>query len=106
METLGEKLVEGLAEREIGRRDRHPGPDLHPSLAREQRLSALGALAAAAAHELGSPLSTIAVAAKELARDLPPDSPYADDVRLLVSQSQRCSGFAAGGGADQGQGPL
>ena len=65
------------------------------ALAREQRISSLGGLAAAAAHELGSPLSTIAVAAKELAREVPPDSPYADDVRLLVSQSQRCSDILA-----------
>ena len=35
------------------------------ALAREQRLSALGGLAAAAAHELGSPLGTIAVVARE-----------------------------------------
>ncbi len=41
------------------------------ALAREQRVSAVGALAAAAAHELGSPLATIAVVAKELVRDLP-----------------------------------
>ena len=40
-------------------------------LAREQRLSALGALAAAAAHELGTPLATIAVVAKEMAREAP-----------------------------------
>jgi two-component system sensor histidine kinase RegB len=65
------------------------------ALAREQRVSALGGLAAAAAHELGSPLSTIAVAAKELAREVSPDSPFADDVRLLVSQSQRCSEILA-----------
>lgn len=60
------------------------------ALAREQRVSAVGALAAAAAHELGSPLATIAIVAKELARDLPPDSPYAEDVQLLVSQTVRC----------------
>ena len=36
-------------------------------LAREQRLSALGGLAAAAAHELGTPLATISVVAKEMA---------------------------------------
>jgi len=60
------------------------------SLAREQRISAVGALAAAAAHELGSPLATIAVVARELARDLPPDSPHADDAQLLLSQSERC----------------
>ena len=60
------------------------------ALAREQQVSALGALAAAAAHELGSPLSTIAVVAKELARDVPPGSPLAEDVALLQSQSDRC----------------
>ncbi|HZT87577.1 MAG TPA: ActS/PrrB/RegB family redox-sensitive histidine kinase [Stellaceae bacterium] len=60
------------------------------ALAREQRVSAVGALAAAAAHELGSPLATIAVVAKELARDLPPDSPHVDDARLLLSQTERC----------------
>jgi two-component system sensor histidine kinase RegB len=38
-------------------------------LAREQRLSALGALAAAAAHELGTPLATISVVAREMARN-------------------------------------
>jgi two-component system sensor histidine kinase RegB len=60
------------------------------ALAREQRVSAVGALAAAAAHELGSPLGTIAVIAKELVRELPPDSPHLEDARLLVSQTERC----------------
>jgi two-component system sensor histidine kinase RegB len=60
------------------------------ALAREQRVSAVGSLAAAAAHELGSPLATIAVVAKELARDLPPSSPHAEDAALLLSQSERC----------------
>ena len=58
------------------------------ALAREQRVSAVGALAAAAAHELGSPLATIAVVAKELVRDLPADSPHAEDAALLLSQSR------------------
>ena len=58
------------------------------ALAREQRLSALGALAAAAAHELGTPLATIAVVAKELARELPADSPLREDVLLLLRQSR------------------
>lgn len=60
------------------------------ALAREQRVSAVGALAAAAAHELGSPLATIAVVAKELVHDLPDDSPHAEDAALLLSQSERC----------------
>jgi two-component system, sensor histidine kinase RegB len=60
------------------------------ALAREQRISAVGALAAAAAHELGSPLATIAVVAKELVRDLPDNSPHSEDAMLLLSQSERC----------------
>ena len=60
------------------------------ALAREQRVSAVGALAAAAAHELGSPLATIAVVAKELAHDLPADSPHTEDAQLLLSQTERC----------------
>jgi two-component system sensor histidine kinase RegB len=59
-------------------------------LAREQHLYALDGLAAAAAHELGTPLATIALVAKEMERDFPPGSPHADDVALLRSQSQRC----------------
>ena len=59
-------------------------------LAREQRLSALGGLAAAAAHELGTPLATIQVVAKELLRSSPPDDPVAEDARLLLQQAQRC----------------
>jgi len=59
-------------------------------LAREQKLSALGGLAAAAAHELGTPLATIQVVAKELLRSSPPDDPVAEDARLLLQQAQRC----------------
>ena len=59
-------------------------------LEREQHLSQLDGLAAAAAHELGTPLSTITVVAKELERALEPGSPYADVVKLLREQAQRC----------------
>lgn len=65
------------------------------ALAREQRLAALGGLAAAAAHELGSPLSTIAVVARELVRELPPDGDLAEDARLLLSETQRCRDILA-----------
>jgi len=66
------------------------------ALAREQQVSAVGALAAAAAHELGSPLATIAVVAKELVHDLPSDSAHAEDAALLLSQTERCSRILAG----------
>jgi two-component system sensor histidine kinase RegB len=59
-------------------------------LAREQHLSQLDGLAAAAAHELGTPLSTIAVIAKELENAIPAEAPHGDDVRLLREQAKRC----------------
>jgi two-component system sensor histidine kinase RegB len=58
-------------------------------LSREQRLSALGALAAAAAHELGTPLATISIVAKEMAREAPTDG-VRDDSELLIAQAERC----------------
>src|SRR5690606_28181471 len=56
----------------------------------EQHLSALDGLAAAAAHELGTPLATIALVAKEMERALADDPRFREDVALLRSQSQRC----------------
>ena len=64
-------------------------------LAREHHLSALDGLAAAAAHELATPLATIALVAKELEREMPPGAPHADDVALLRSQSKRCRDILA-----------
>src|SRR6478672_2780241 len=59
-------------------------------LAREQQLHALDGLAAAAAHELGTPLSTIAVVAKELNKSARADSQFAEDLALLQTQAVRC----------------
>ncbi len=78
-----------LASRESARMELALATTQHV-LAREQRLSALGALAAAAAHELGTPLATIQVVAKEMTRSTPPDSSLQEDARLLVSQAERC----------------
>lgn len=58
-------------------------------LARERRLSALGGLAASAAHELGTPLATIAIVAKEMAREAPTPQ-VREDADLLMAQAQRC----------------
>ncbi len=59
-------------------------------LAREQRLHALDGLAAAAAHELGTPLSTIVLTTKEMLREIPKGSQLAEDVTLLNDQAHRC----------------
>ena len=65
------------------------------ALAREHRLAALGALATAAAHELGTPLGTIAVVARELERGMAENSPEIEDVRLLRQQAERCRAIIA-----------
>jgi two-component system sensor histidine kinase RegB len=64
-------------------------------LAHEQHLSQLDGLAAAAAHELGTPLSTISVIAKELENAIPADAKHGDDVRLLREQAARCRDILA-----------
>ncbi len=63
-------------------------------LTREQHLSQLDGLAAAAAHELGTPLSTISVIAKELERAIAPNAPHGDDVRLCASRPRAAATFS------------
>lgn len=63
---------------------------LQAALARERELAAVGGLAAAAAHELGTPLGTIALVSKELTRDVPKDSGFRADIELLNDQAERC----------------
>ena len=64
-------------------------------LAREQHLTQLDGLAAAAAHELGTPLSTIVLISKELERVLQDNSPLAADIKTLREQAQRCRDILA-----------
>jgi two-component system, sensor histidine kinase RegB len=64
-------------------------------LAREQHLTQIDGLAAAAAHALGTPLSTITLIASELEREIDPKSPHAEDVKLLREQAQRCRDILA-----------
>jgi two-component system sensor histidine kinase RegB len=59
-------------------------------LAREQQISAIDGLAAAAAHELGTPLATIALVVRELERAMPENSPHGADIKLLRQQTERC----------------
>ena len=65
------------------------------ALAREHRAASLGALAAAAAHELGTPLGTIAVVARELERSLARGTAEFDDAHLLREQAERCRAILA-----------
>ena len=63
------------------------------ALAREQRLSAIGALAASTAHEFGTPLATIKLTAEELRRDLNEQPDLAADAALISEQAARCRGI-------------
>ncbi len=60
------------------------------ALAREQKMSELGALAAATAHELGTPLSTIATVAKEIVLEAPAGTVLAEDAALISREARRC----------------
>jgi len=60
-------------------------------LAKEHELESIGLQAAAAAHSLGTPLSTITVIAKELEKEIGTNSIYSKDISLLLSQTKRCS---------------
>jgi two-component system, sensor histidine kinase RegB len=59
-------------------------------LTREQHLTQIDGLAAAAAHELGTPLSTIFLIARELEKTVHDNPLIADDLKTLREQAQRC----------------
>ncbi len=56
---------------------------------REEKLSTLGLLASSIAHEIKNPLSSIRTISTVMAEDLGPDSPHAEDLRLIVSEIDR-----------------
>lgn len=57
---------------------------------RDEQILALGTFAAGAAHELGTPLSTIAVLARELEREHDEDPSLCADLRTLRQQVEAC----------------
>lgn len=59
-------------------------------LAREQRLSELGALSAMTAHQLGTPLATIHLAAKEISRGILSEEETKEDIQIIAEQAERC----------------
>ncbi|MFZ9890081.1 MAG: ATP-binding protein, partial [Myxococcota bacterium] len=85
-----QRLTQALREREQTMRR------LEEEKERQGHLASLGTLAAGAAHELSTPLSTIAVAASELLHGLVDVKAAADllpDVRLIRAEVQRCRGI-------------
>ena len=64
---------------------------LQEIMAKENELLSLGGQAAAAAHSLGTPLSTILLTAKELQKEFGDNEKIKKDLDLLISQSNRCN---------------
>ncbi|MEH2623293.1 two-component system sensor histidine kinase RegB [Bradyrhizobium sp. AZCC 1719] len=64
-------------------------------LTREQHLTQLDGLAAAAAHELGTPLSTIFLISRELEKTVEDNDQLASDLKTLREQAQRCRDILA-----------
>lgn len=62
----------------------------HMALAREQKLTDLGGVVAAAAHELGTPLATIKLTSSELIEDLENHPELREDAELIRDQADRC----------------
>ncbi len=62
----------------------------HMALAREQKLTDLGGVVAAAAHELGTPLATIKLASSELIEELDERPELREDAALIREQADRC----------------
>ncbi len=60
------------------------------ALAREQKLTDLGGVVAAAAHELGTPLATIKLASAELIEELEDNDALREDAELIREQADRC----------------
>ncbi|WP_377191836.1 sensor histidine kinase RegB [Ruegeria meonggei] len=62
----------------------------HMALAREQKLTDLGGVVAAAAHELGTPLATIKLTSAELIEELDDWPDLKEDAALIREQANRC----------------
>ncbi len=60
------------------------------ALAREQKLTDLGGVVAAAAHELGTPLATIKLVSSELMEELADHPALREDAELIRAQADRC----------------
>lgn len=64
---------------------------LEEELTKEKVINSVGGMAAAAVHELATPLATISLVSKELQKQLKDNSNIKEDINLLIEQSERCS---------------
>ena len=64
---------------------------MEEAMAKEHKMLSLGGQAAAAAHSLGTPLSTIKIISQELLKQLKNNKEVIQDIKLLTSQVERCN---------------
>lgn len=86
-------LFQGLYSRRIATEIRSMSDALFATqmaLAREQKLTDLGGVVAAAAHELGTPLATIKLVSTEMIEDLTGNPVLQEDAKLIRDQTDRC----------------
>lgn len=75
---------------EEGRRMAAAYAESHLALAQERRAAEIGALAAAVAHEVNTPLATVCLLAQEIDAQLEGEDPLKPDMALLMAQAARC----------------
>ncbi|GBD95634.1 MAG TPA: sensor histidine kinase [Nitrospirae bacterium] len=63
----------------------------HASLVQTEKLASLGRMAAGVAHEINNPLTGVVTFAHLLKKKFPPDSQEAQDIDIIIEQSERCS---------------
>lgn len=64
-------------------------------LVQSEKLASVGQLAAGVAHELNNPLGTVLLYSDILLKELDPDSPYRDDIEVIVKETKRCKGIVS-----------
>jgi len=65
----------------------------HQQLARTEKLTALGEMAAGVAHEINNPLGGILLYSNLVLEDIPEDSPARENIQKIIYQTNRCKGI-------------
>jgi two-component system, NtrC family, sensor kinase len=69
--------------------------DSERELLRQEKLASMGQMAAGVAHEINNPLGTILLYSDMLHKDLPEEDPRRDDLKMIISETNRCKTIVA-----------